>query len=98
MWPTPHALFVLCVGKRNAAQFSAAGPATAFAQPRAAPEPPAPPLCPAGIAGASHFAHVDGLSVAAGVLGVFLAVQASRVQFVFDDEALEVGVSALKLE
>lgn len=26
----------------------------------------------------------------AGVLGLFLAVQASRVQFVFDDEALEV--------
>lgn len=25
-----------------------------------------------------------------GVLGVFLAIQASRVQFVFDDEALEV--------
>ncbi len=43
-----------------------------------------------GVAGASHLAHVDALSYVTGVLGAFLAFQASRVQFVFDDEALEV--------
>ncbi|GAB4814022.1 hypothetical protein N2152v2_001068 [Parachlorella kessleri] len=45
-----------------------------------------------GIAGASHLANVDAVSWLAGILGAFLAFQASRVQFVFDDEALEVVV------
>lgn len=45
-----------------------------------------------GVAGASHLADVDAISYVTGILGAFLAFQASRVKFVFDDEALEVVV------
>lgn len=44
----------------------------------------------AGTAGLSHFAGSDAVAAVTGILGAFLAVQASRVRFVFDDEALEV--------
>ena len=45
----------------------------------------------------SHFAFGnDVLAGLSGILGVFLAVQASRVRFVFDDEALEVVVGQQK--
>jgi hypothetical protein len=44
-------------------------------------------------AGLSHFAaQSDILAGLTGILGVFLAIQASRVKFVFDDEALEVVI------
>ncbi|PSC71883.1 DUF3119 family [Micractinium conductrix] len=43
-----------------------------------------------GTAAASHFAHVDAVSWVTGVLGAFLAFQANRVRFVFDDTSLEV--------
>ncbi|KAL4440426.1 hypothetical protein ABPG75_003427 [Micractinium tetrahymenae] len=46
-----------------------------------------------GTAAAAHFAHLpDAASWVPGVLGAFLAFQANRVRFVFDDEALEVVV------
>lgn len=44
-----------------------------------------------GTAGVAHLAEVDSVAWVAGVLGAFLAFQAGRVKFVFDDEALEVG-------
>jgi hypothetical protein len=39
----------------------------------------------------SHFAHLDAVSWVTGVLGAFLAFQANRVRFLFDEDALEVG-------
>lgn len=45
---------------------------------------------PAGTAAVSHFAELDAVSLVTGVLGAFLAFQANRVRFVFDEEALEV--------
>ncbi|PRW39141.1 hypothetical protein C2E21_7097 [Chlorella sorokiniana] len=43
-----------------------------------------------GTAAAAHFGHVDAVSWVTGILGAFLAFQANRVKFVFDDKALEV--------
>ncbi|EFN53913.1 hypothetical protein CHLNCDRAFT_136114 [Chlorella variabilis] len=43
-----------------------------------------------GTAAAAHFAELDVVSYVTGVLGAFLAFQANRVRFVFDEEALEV--------
>ena len=54
------------------------------------PPPPPPAPSSAGVAGAAHLGHVDPLAWGAGVLGAFLAFQAGRVKFVFDDDALEV--------
>lgn len=45
-----------------------------------------------GTAGAAHFAGNDVLAGVAGVLGAFLAFQATRVRFVFDADALEVVI------
>jgi hypothetical protein len=53
---------------------------------------PTPPASLAAIAAAAHFAGADAAAIPAGVLGAFLAIQASRVKFVFDDEALEVVI------
>lgn len=51
---------------------------------------------PASLAGLAVFSHVvlsnDGIAGGCAVLGSFLAFQASRVKFVFDDEALEVVI------
>ncbi len=51
---------------------------------------------PASLAGLAVFSHVtlsnDGIAGVCAVLGAFLAFQASRVKFVFDDEALEVVI------
>lgn len=50
-----------------------------------------------GTAGASHF--LLGNDIAAGitgVLGAFLAIQASRVKFIFEDEYLEVVIGEQK--
>jgi hypothetical protein len=51
---------------------------------------------PASLAGMALFSHValanDGIAGVCAVLGSFLAFQASRVKFVFDDEALEVVI------
>lgn len=44
------------------------------------------------IGAGSFAAHSYALAGTFGLLGVFLAIQASRVQFVFDKEALEVLV------
>jgi hypothetical protein len=46
----------------------------------------------AGTAAAAHFAHIDAVSYVTGVLGAFLAFQANRVKFVFDEDSLEVRV------
>lgn len=46
------------------------------------------PISLAGIATLAWVADVKALAGIAGVLGVFLAIQASRVKFIFDDEAL----------
>ncbi|KAI7843317.1 hypothetical protein COHA_003018 [Chlorella ohadii] len=45
-----------------------------------------------GTAAAAHFGHVDAVSWVTGVLGAFLAFQANRVKFVFDNDSLEVLV------
>lgn len=46
-----------------------------------------------GSAALSHFGFSNEiLAGLTGVLGVFLAIQASRVKFIFDDEALEVVI------
>lgn len=46
-----------------------------------------------GTAGLSHFLFQnDILAGITGVFGAFLAIQTSRVKFVFDDEALEVVI------
>ncbi len=51
---------------------------------------------PASLAGLAVLSHValsnDGIAGVCAVLGAFLAFQASRVKFVFDDEALEVVI------
>lgn len=57
------------------------------------------PLTLLGGAGASHVAFSnDVLAGLLGVLGAFLAFQASRVKFVFDDDALEVVVGEKQME
>jgi hypothetical protein len=45
-----------------------------------------------GTAGAAHLAGNDATAGVAGVLGAFLAFQATRVRFVFEDDALEVVI------
>lgn len=51
------------------------------------------PLVLGGMAAFSHVAlSNDGAAGVCAVLGAFLAFQASRVKFVFDDEALEVVI------
>lgn len=52
------------------------------------------PLVLLATAGASHFAGADVPAAISGILGAFLAIQASRVRFIFDDEALEVVIGA----
>ena len=48
-----------------------------------------------GGAGLAHFGlGNDAVAGVAGVLGAFLAVQATRVKFIFDDSSLEVLVGA----
>jgi hypothetical protein len=50
---------------------------------------------PLTLLGTAGLAHVAGNEIAAGLtglLGVFLAVQASRVRFVFGDDSLEVVI------
>jgi hypothetical protein len=49
-----------------------------------------------GTAGVAHLAGNDVAAGIAGVLGAFLAVQASRVRFVFEDDALEVVIGQQK--
>lgn len=54
---------------------------------------------PIGLGGGAGLAAVEGNLVLAGIFGflaAFLAFQASRVQFVFDDEALEVLIKSGK--
>lgn len=46
------------------------------------------PISLAGITALAYVADVKVLAAITGILGVFLAIQASRVKFVFDDEAL----------
>lgn len=46
------------------------------------------PVSLGGIAAVAWLADVKALAGVAGILGLFLAIQASRVKFVFDDEAL----------
>lgn len=46
------------------------------------------PLSLGGIAAVAWLTDVKALAGIAGILGLFLAIQASRVKFVFDDEAL----------
>ena len=59
--------------------------------PTCVPAPPACLPCPrTGATAAAHFGGVDGVAAVTGVLGAFLAIQATRVRFVFDDEALQV--------
>lgn len=49
-----------------------------------------------GTAGVAHFAGNDVAAGIAGILGAFLAVQATRVKFVFEDDALEVVIGEQK--
>eukprot|EP00887_Chlorella_sp_A99_P007049 scaffold2.g7049.t1 len=49
-------------------------------------------------AGAAHLAEVNSVAAVAGVLGAFLAFQAGRVSFVFDDQALEVVIGEKSTE
>lgn len=52
-----------------------------------------------GLSALSHFGFSnDVLAGICGVLGAFLAVQASRVKFVFDKDSLEVVVGEAKAE
>lgn len=50
------------------------------------------PIVLLGVAGASHLVGNEAAAGISGLLGVFLAVQASRVRFIFDDEGLEVVI------
>ncbi|KAL4856373.1 hypothetical protein ACK3TF_003177 [Chlorella vulgaris] len=47
-----------------------------------------------GTAAVAHFAHIDAVSYVTGALGAFLAFQANRVKFVFDEDSLEVLIGA----
>lgn len=71
-----------------------AAPARRAPRPTVVPEPnfaiPATLAALAALSAATH--HPTGAGLA-GVLAAFLAVQATRVRFVFDDDALEVVVS-----
>ncbi|KAH7624764.1 hypothetical protein Ndes2526B_g00133 [Nannochloris sp. 'desiccata'] len=52
-----------------------------------------------GTAGASHFLLGNDIAAGiSGILGVFLAVQASRVKFIFEDEYLEVVIGEQKVK
>ena len=57
---------------------------------------------PATLLGGAALSHIafsnDGLAGVFGVLGAFLAFQASRVKFVFEDDALEVVVGEKQVE
>jgi len=50
------------------------------------------PITLLGLAGVSSFEGATPAAALFGLLGVFLTIQASRVKFVFDDNALEVVV------
>jgi hypothetical protein len=54
------------------------------------------PIVLLGVAGASHAIGNDAAAGFSGILGLFLAVQASRVRFVFDDEGLEVVIGKVQ--
>lgn len=56
------------------------------------------PLGLLAIAGLSGYEGATPLAALAGLLGVFLSVQATRVKFVFDDEALEVVIAGKEEE
>mmetsp|Transcript_13620 Transcript_13620/g.29179 ORF Transcript_13620/g.29179 Transcript_13620/m.29179 type:complete len:189 (+) Transcript_13620:65-631(+) len=54
------------------------------------------PLSLLAISGFEFYEGWTGVAAFTGILGVFLSIQASRVRFRFDDEALEVLVGADK--
>uniref|UniRef100_A0A383VVU7 DUF3119 family protein n=1 Tax=Tetradesmus obliquus TaxID=3088 RepID=A0A383VVU7_TETOB len=51
------------------------------------------PLGLLAISGLSAYEGVTPLAVIAGILGVFLSIQSTRVKFVFDDDSLEVVIA-----
>lgn len=87
---TPHALLDFLNPKKKAAPT----PARREPRPTIIPEPSFNiPITLASLAGLSAATGHTGSAGLFGVLGAFLAIQATRVRFVFDDEALEVVIS-----
>ncbi|GBF92640.1 hypothetical protein Rsub_05009 [Raphidocelis subcapitata] len=87
------------VAVRTAAFFqfgkkAAKAPAKAPPRPTVIPSPSYNvPLGLLAISGLSAFEGATPLAALTGLLGIFLTIQAGRVKFVFDDEALEVVIA-----
>jgi hypothetical protein len=85
---------------KNFPSFGGGKTKTKKERPVVVPEPSySIPITLLGGAAVSHVAFSnDVFAGLCGVLGAFLAFQASRVRFVFDDEALEVVIGAQETE